>query len=990
MEIKSCCVCLSECEKCLKCDCKEVTCIECILNYKKLSCPSCNIHFKDIDIKPFFEHLEELYIADFISTVFDFGLEINFELLNLENRNKIRYNVMRNIPVKCLKGIKKNFNCKRCKNIVDGNTKKCIECGFLICVDCEEEEHEGDCDPVILEDIDYKRQICKSCPVCFVYIYKTEGCDHMKCLNCGAAFEWSKEKITLDRYDYIFGKDFVPINSTLYKRYQKKYNELSLKTFDNLIENFKNLFDIYVPNNIEKKYLMIENITKYVNDEIKKNEALKLEYLRFLRKEIQKNNHKENIEITINYPKKIELYHNIKKIQYYKSILHNSNKWFAKHEGFSYQFFNENNVIETYVIKNEGAGKTVLKKKNVYEFYKKVETEFIIPDEVKGKWDSDNLCVHFNPKNFYKKIISYNSNSKIPSIKDDEIEYYQYISKLADNGFSIDESKNTELSKEILFRMVKEKEFNILFIYTSDFEKWNDVIEKFTDDKKLSIFLIKNHNTINLHECFCCDYDNEISFGTMISSTKYTVIKDFVNKHPDDKVMFVLDEFDSCRHRSPIKYFLNYFTKAKNNVHCIGGNFTYSPRIYNTHILYEISWLVFDESMPIVKNEILQVTYEDVYKVIEYCQKRFLENISIEKIVEKYKKIVKECYVSEINIDDIMFKTLFEKCGGTSENIYQFLKKGKYENRCETVVGRVPISIDHTLNQLKSEKEHIILLAIFELNRELKSNKIFKKSDDFAYITHGINFIKTVYKENVLKDMFHFIIDKAAYKNATKNKENVIINVYQLVNIFTNNKYLELEYRSREDLLYTEKGVVASNFELDFAPNKENSIITNYILEKITEKILFVLHNSKAKVIISSLVSEVDSYIDWFESEYKFKCARLLKDDEKLYNEFINSSEIRILFVDLTNYNKYKYPLYDSVGGYPRFIFSLITSHNHDIYEFYDTFNSEKSKSKTKISIVSTYNSYKQDLHSFKKSFEKKYNSVCENLENFKTINLDY
>ena len=65
------------------------------------------------------------------------------------------------------------------------------ECGYDFCAYCKEPWHEKNCNEANRNLKAYfRKRKSKWCPKCWVRIEKNEGCNHMKCSNCGTDFCW--------------------------------------------------------------------------------------------------------------------------------------------------------------------------------------------------------------------------------------------------------------------------------------------------------------------------------------------------------------------------------------------------------------------------------------------------------------------------------------------------------------------------------------------------------------------------------------------------------------------------------------------------------------------------------------------------------------------------------------------------------------------------------------------------------------------------------
>ena len=96
---------------------------------------------------------------------------------------------------------------------------KCGLCSSQICSDCyliKNTDHT--CNPDTIATITELKKNTKSCPTCYIPIYKTEGCDQMWCIQCHTAFSWKTGNIEKGiihnphYFDYIKDKGIIPRN----------------------------------------------------------------------------------------------------------------------------------------------------------------------------------------------------------------------------------------------------------------------------------------------------------------------------------------------------------------------------------------------------------------------------------------------------------------------------------------------------------------------------------------------------------------------------------------------------------------------------------------------------------------------------------------------------------------------------------------------------------------------------------------------------------
>lgn len=73
---------------------------------------------------------------------------------------------------------------------------KCGVCMDTICVHCREVHSNGHvCNKDVLESVRAINTECRNCPQCATMIYRTEGCQHMKCTACNSHFDWETGRL---------------------------------------------------------------------------------------------------------------------------------------------------------------------------------------------------------------------------------------------------------------------------------------------------------------------------------------------------------------------------------------------------------------------------------------------------------------------------------------------------------------------------------------------------------------------------------------------------------------------------------------------------------------------------------------------------------------------------------------------------------------------------------------------------------------------------
>ena len=180
---------------------------------------------------------------------------------------------------------------KNANNVIDKyykiNFLICKLCNCKICSNCNKEFNDNhkcnDDDIITILSI---KQGAKNCPGCNIPIFKTEGCDHMFCVNCHCMFNWSNLKITKTTtnplyYEWMRNRGLTPNRNdanehdrnmgycdvNIYNGYELKYliKKYNIMNYDDRYYNLSNIFeklqnyslhDINDYNKIRIKYLL--------------------------------------------------------------------------------------------------------------------------------------------------------------------------------------------------------------------------------------------------------------------------------------------------------------------------------------------------------------------------------------------------------------------------------------------------------------------------------------------------------------------------------------------------------------------------------------------------------------------------------------------------------------------------------------------------------------------------------------------------------------
>lgn len=133
-----------------------------------------------------------------------------FQQLSLEQRNFIIYDYTdkeKTQSINLLQFHCPNDDCKyflkdmQCNN----SNLECTNCNIQVCRDCHEIKMCSEsptglshvCLKENIQNVKYILKNTKNCPGCNKIVYKDRGCDHMFCIMCGTAFNWSNLKITI-------------------------------------------------------------------------------------------------------------------------------------------------------------------------------------------------------------------------------------------------------------------------------------------------------------------------------------------------------------------------------------------------------------------------------------------------------------------------------------------------------------------------------------------------------------------------------------------------------------------------------------------------------------------------------------------------------------------------------------------------------------------------------------------------------------------------
>ena len=168
---------------------------------------------------------------------------------------------------------------------ISTNVYECMLCAKQHCPNClvsvvNTETHE--CDKDTLETIKQLDIDTKPCPKCYTRIYKTEGCDHMRCTSCGSHFSWVTGVMlntsTNHHYDNNIRNQGTNNNGICIHDYKVPaipQDVLSPKLTEELI------FDLYTyPNKIRIYYNTDCNYETIINKKMESNNDLRIRYMK--------------------------------------------------------------------------------------------------------------------------------------------------------------------------------------------------------------------------------------------------------------------------------------------------------------------------------------------------------------------------------------------------------------------------------------------------------------------------------------------------------------------------------------------------------------------------------------------------------------------------------------------------------------------------------------------------------------------------------------
>ena len=278
-------VCYTSSKKYINCtNCEKAGCSNCQLIHGKPFCMTCGIQFTQYQLYSFLtkKELDNSKIGKFWKEIYLIReknkLPLTIEYINYEKdlkeyNNQKRFGSFSPIKRFIKRDIREFFigdsetlyrRCIEinCKGYIINNS--CNLCNIFICNECGEKKlYDHKCNPNTILTLKETIKNSKPCPNCNVHIYKSEGCDHMRCTNCGTYFSWTTlrvqrkntnpikneelinntfnncntfnpnsylSNIKVETGSYLIDRDPYVIQSTFLFKYNNKCNDLYNKT----------------------------------------------------------------------------------------------------------------------------------------------------------------------------------------------------------------------------------------------------------------------------------------------------------------------------------------------------------------------------------------------------------------------------------------------------------------------------------------------------------------------------------------------------------------------------------------------------------------------------------------------------------------------------------------------------------------------------------------------------------------------------------------
>lgn len=530
-----CIICFENKKKTLNCvSCSKTTCKKCLKKYKKYECCNCNQKFLEKNIKDIFgDEIIEKYVYYYVYQKFFLNIKIqdtiNKHFAKLENQKNLRFGFIKNNLEKEV--IKRCFD-KNCKGVF--YDENCSLCSNKICITCEEPEHKNvDCDQKVLENLKEIKNDCKKCPFCYIYIHKTEGCNSMKCTNCGVSFNWrnleiDNKKNNTEHYQTILNKNLNQYFLTHFKnnRFVKEIDTEEEKTHHSTFSFLKN-----------KKFLCENYKSEFVNlykNLKKKEKTLKKYEIEYLLKieDLLKENIDNDLDLcfdSIDFKICKKLYTEDKAYNFMYFVLDNIQQKFVNKTPFNIDDVKE--LIEQYNNDN------ILFKNSSYIFK---NNKIVLNKPIKQKIKTFTL---------FKKE-KYENNGKITLLDDEQIEHARNVFKnLIKYNSCLNSSYAGSGKTYVSLYVARKLEVKNLILVVPNImvTKWKELIEYYNYKNKF------NYLILNFNELYTKSFEenNNLFQKLYTSQTKNEIrFTDYLLDFIDDNTMFIIDEIHNSKSSS--------------------------------------------------------------------------------------------------------------------------------------------------------------------------------------------------------------------------------------------------------------------------------------------------------------------------------------------------------------------------------------------------------------------------------------------------------
>jgi len=294
-------------KKRLECkECKFKTCNICQMKYKNNNCISCKTEYETSYLMS--KTSKKFVHVDLMEGKINYLVNLEKDKLThtqqlidwykicdeLKKMHKYSFDTVKypDKPVKKVNdelSLNNNYPCPKsgCRGIITPFiSENCLICKSKICGKCREIntgtlENPHKCEDNILENLKNIEHSSVQCPKCFVNVFKSEGCNDMRCTNCGCYFNYGSKKMTTMNSNHHYNDD----EKLLYA--ESKLDMEELLRLDNNIRSifsgkFTLLYDLSV--NLHKdlyvSYLNKDKKCEKFQRELEnKNEHLRINYL---------------------------------------------------------------------------------------------------------------------------------------------------------------------------------------------------------------------------------------------------------------------------------------------------------------------------------------------------------------------------------------------------------------------------------------------------------------------------------------------------------------------------------------------------------------------------------------------------------------------------------------------------------------------------------------------------------------------------------------